>query len=270
MNNNEFYIGWEEKAPDSYRKLSRRFVYLAGGICLLWLCAWVVGQKGFADSTFELGTLSELEGIMTMQPAPMLKVDHNGASHSVILIGFGKKGAESTLQAIQEKQQQILAGKNIRLRGTLIYHNGKTLLELTQGENAFVGWGSSTIPAVKPDKELGMQSLVGEILDPKCALGVMKPGYGKPHRSCAVRCLSGGIPAVMRIKNKAGQENYCLVVGPEGEPVNQSLLPFVADQVRICGNLRLEDDWLVLYTDPEADIIRLKPFWAADDMPMCN
>ena len=27
-----------------------------------------------------------------------------------------------------------------------------------------------------------------------CFLGVMKPGRSKPHRACAVRCISGGIP----------------------------------------------------------------------------
>jgi hypothetical protein len=266
----EFYIGWEEKAPASFARTGRRFVWVVLGISLLVAVGWVLTQRGFADSNFELGTLSEIEGVLVMEPTPMLKVNNKGKVHSVILIGFGKTGAGAALEAIAQKEKQDLEGKGVRLRGTLIYHNGKTLLELTQGLESFVGWTTPTSLPAAIEQDLGSQRLLGEILDPKCALGVMKPGFGKPHRSCAIRCLSGGIPAVMRIKNKGGVENYCLILGRDGKPVNKSLLSFVADQVSICGQLSLQDDWLVLYTNPEEDILRLKPYWAEGNIPMCK
>jgi hypothetical protein len=34
----------------------------------------------------------------------------------------------------------------------------------------------------------------GEIIDPKCFAGAMKPGTGKTHKACAALCLRGGIP----------------------------------------------------------------------------
>ena len=37
-------------------------------------------------------------------------------------------------------------------------------------------------------------TLKGEIIDPKCYLGAMKPGGGKTHKACAMRCIAGGIP----------------------------------------------------------------------------
>ena len=100
----------------------------------------------------------------------------------------------------------------------------------------------------------------GEILDPKCALGVMNPAEGKPHRSCAIRCISGGIPPLFRIKTKGGESNYILLKNKDGEAINQEVLPYVADQLLICGNLVQEADWLVLYIDPETEIQRISPY----------
>ncbi len=265
----EYYIGWEAKAPDRYAKKTKLFVLivilLVGGVA----AGWVLGQRGFADSTFELGQLSTLEGTLSLKPAPLLKINKDGRLHSVLLIGFGKNSALPAIEAMESSAETTLAGKRVQLRGTLIYHNGKTLLELTESAQALVAYEDENVPARPVVKDYGLQSLKGEILDPKCALGVMKPGFGKPHRSCAIRCLSGGIPAVMRVMNEAGEENYCLVLGKDGEPINEELLPYVADQVRICGNLEQQDDWLVLKTDPREDLLRLQSYWMKEDIPMC-
>ncbi len=268
----EFYIGWQDKAPDSFHRASRRFLW--GTILVLVAAAagLVLSQKGFATSTFELGTITEHRGMLTTSPVPMLKkVDANDQLiESLLLIGFGKTGAGLTLAAIAEEQDMLLEGQQVNLKGTLIYYEGKKALELTQGVRAFVS--ASTVPGnYKPSiRRIGEVTLHGEILDPKCALGVMKPGYGKPHRSCAIRCVAGGIPPVMRVTNGAGAHNYCIIVGPEGEPVNEAVLPYIADQIQVCGELREEDDWLVFYTDPMQDITRIKPYWMNQDLPMCR
>jgi hypothetical protein len=47
---------------------------------------------------------------------------------------------------------------------------------------------------------LGTQTLIGEIVDSKCYLGVMNPGALIPHRACAIRCISGGIPPVLLVR----------------------------------------------------------------------
>jgi len=44
-----------------------------------------------------------------------------------------------------------------------------------------------------PSTSLGTQTLVGEIVDSKCFLGVMNPGQLTTHRACAIRCISGGV-----------------------------------------------------------------------------
>ena len=63
--------------------------------------------------------------------------------------------------------------------------------------------------------DLGEHTLRGEIVDIKCYLGVMKPAHGKPHRSCAARCISGGIPPVLMVKDRDGDTNYLLLVSAE-------------------------------------------------------
>lgn len=265
----QFYIGWQEKSPTSYASKVRSFVWLLLVIFILSAGLLVLSQKGFEDSKFELGQLTQIEGILVKEPAPMLKVFQNGTINSVVLIGFGKFDALKDLEAIEEEQGS-LEGQSITLEGTLIYYKGKTLLELTKGTKAFISKGTASTNFQVTKNTFGDVSLVGEILDPKCALGVMKPGSGKPHRSCAIRCISGGIPPVFRITNEKGEENYCILVGADGERINEAVLPQVADQVRICGQLEQQDDWLVLYANPQTDILTIKPHWMLADIPMCQ
>ena len=202
----------------------------------------------------------------------MVKIqdEKSGEIKSILLVGFGKMGAEKDIGLMEKKEGTKLYGAHVKFKGTRIYHDGKELLELTEGVNSFLE--KSTIPAMHLDikKEKGSVTLRGEIYDPKCAFGVMKPGYGKPHRSCAVRCISGGIPPVLKMTNKNGEANYCLLVGPNGEAINQLVLEYVADQIQICGELKEEDDWLVLYTDPTADILRLQPHFIEGEIPLCG
>lgn len=270
----EFYIGWQQKAPGSFARTVRRFVLTVGVVTTLAAIALVITQQGFVDSVFELGKITEVEGILVKHPVPMLKVAkgfQNGQRpQSVLLIGFGKHGAEKDIELMETAQGKELDGQTVKLRGTRIYYDGKAALELTEGTAAFVGFGQSSYVPPGLRQSLGDVRLLGEILDPKCALGVMKPGYGKPHRSCAVRCLAGGIPPVLRVRNKEGESRYVLVLGLEGQQINDQLLPFVADQIRICGELEQTDDWLVLRTRGAKDILRLQPHWMKGEIPLCG
>jgi hypothetical protein len=270
----EFYIGWQEKAPDSFARTLRRFVLIIGILTTLMAGALVVSQVGFADSVFELGTITEVEGVLVKHPVPMLKVAQgfgNGRQpQSILLIGFGKHGAEKDIAAMEAARGDELDGQTVQLRGTRIYYDGKAALELTEGSKAFVGFGQSSYTPPDRRQALGEVRLLGEILDPKCALGVMKPGYGKTHRSCAVRCISGGIPPVLRVRNREGESRYVLVLGPDGRKINKDLLPFVADQIRICGELEQIDDWLVLRIQGPKSILRLQPHWMNGEIPLCS
>jgi hypothetical protein len=105
---------------------------------------------------------------------------------------------------------------------------------------------------VQPELSAGRETqLKGEILDPKCWFGVMKPGEGKVHKSCAIRCISGGIEPVFRVTN--GLENdYYILKGTNGEDINQDILDYVAEPVYIDAEVEKVNGWNVAYVDPEA------------------
>ena len=268
-NKDDFYIGWQENAPNNYTNKTKKFIWVVLFIIPLVALPLVLTQQGFADSNFEFGKLTEVEGFLVTEPVPIIKTYGSDGTKSILLVGFGKMGAENDITEFENIDKIDLENNSVKIKGTLIYDENKTLLELTDGNNAFIGTGDLKKENALVKKEFGFVTMRGEIYDPKCAFGVMKPGYGKPHRSCAVRCISGGVPPVLKIENKNGEKNYCLLLGKNGEPINQEILEYVADQVQICGHLEQQDDWLVLRTDPLKDIIRLKPHWMEGELAMC-
>ncbi len=81
----------------------------------------------------------------------------------------------------------------------------------------------------------------------------MKPGQGKAHRDCAVRCISGGAPPafVVRSAGAAGERTLILLlVGADGGSIANRILDLVAEPVEIEGEVSRLGDQLVLSTDP--------------------
>jgi hypothetical protein len=85
----------------------------------------------------------------------------------------------------------------------------------------------------------------------------MKPGEGKPHRDCAIRCILGGIPPVFHVQNKKGENNYYLLVGTHGEKMNEVVRDFVAEPTEIEARLVQMDDWIVMYAKDTEPIHRV-------------
>ena len=94
------------------------------------------------------------------------------------------------------------------------------------------------------------QTFVGEIVDSKCFLGVMNPGQLAPHRACAIRCISGGAPPVLLVRQKDGSAICLLLVSADGKPVNKQVLDKVAEPVEITGEVERQGEMLVLRSDP--------------------
>ena len=97
---------------------------------------------------------------------------------------------------------------------------------------------------------LGKQTFEGEIVDSKCFLGVMNPGQLTPHRACAIRCISGGVPPVLLVRQKDGPAVYLLLVSADGKPVNKQVLNMVAEPLEITGDVERQGELLILRADP--------------------
>ena len=241
----EFYIGYHDRmGAESGRRTKRTVIF----VLLLGLglgAALVFSMKGFSNAVFEFGVERSFEGVVEPGAVPVLRVDRPGdawlseGSSRYLLVAFGKRGAALELADT--------GGRSVRLKGSLIYRDGQTMVEVAEGSVEDLG------PA--PDLELGevelgTRELVGEIVDSKCFLGVMKPGNLKPHRACAVRCISGGIPPVFLVRDPEGAASYFLLVGEDGSAVNSEVLDRVAEPLRVEGRVVQRGGLRFLYADP--------------------
>jgi hypothetical protein len=250
-----FYIGWRSKAPKTFVSTVKRYVagLLSAVIALGALLA--LSQKKFDTGNFEFGKLTEVKGIYFNTPVPNLKVINgkdvwgNENYITVPLIGYGKHGADGIMDELQKEQNTSFAGKEIVLKGTLLYNDGKLLMQVDGNDKPFVKISNDSIDKndLPGSTQLGEMDVKGEIVDPKCFFGVMKPGEGKPHKDCAIRCILGGMPPVLKVTDNEGRQNYYLIVGQHGEKMNEAVQDYVATPVTIHANVVKHDDWIVLY-----------------------
>ena len=87
-------------------------------------------------------------------------------------------------------------------------------------------------------------------MDSKCYLGVMNPGQLTTHRGCAIRCISGGIPPVLLVRQTNGPALYFLLVSRDGKPMNKQVLNMVAEPVQITGEVERQGELLIVRADP--------------------
>jgi hypothetical protein len=245
--NDEFYIGWEAKAAPDIGKAACKVVIALLFLAVLASVVLAVSQRMIGQSVFEWGSSKTFSGILQTQPYPHLLVPRPGdvagkpQFSTYYLVAPWKFG-------LNREAIAPFNGKSITLKGTLIYRGNQTMVE-TKPEwiQASDKPSATSLPqAIR----LGRQALVGEIVDSKCFLGVMNPGQLTPHRACAIRCISGGVPPVLLVRQKNGPATYFLLVSSEGKPVNQRVLDMVAEPVEITGEVERQGDLLILRADP--------------------
>ena len=247
--NDEFYVSYIDGSLGSKTKQTiKRFVFVAVGIIILAALVFSIAQKPFKNSTFELTSATKITGTFHENPYPMLRVQiAENEFKNILLLGFGKSSANPFLETLRNEIED-LNGKTLNIEGNLIYYNGKTLIQITSDEKVTL---SKENPSnITPQKtSISEMNLQGEIIDPKCYFGVMKPGKGKIHRSCAVRCISGGIPPVLATTDNNNISQYYLLTDLNGNPINQAVLPFIGKPSEITGVVVKMEDWYLLKID---------------------
>ncbi|MEO0572060.1 MAG: hypothetical protein AAF039_10185 [Bacteroidota bacterium] len=242
----EFYIGYVDKVGGRTKKSLKRFVLFS--ISLLFLSAFLFAffQQPSVNSSFDFGNPTKVSGVYHESPYPMLRVQLVKDEYKeIVLLGFGKSGANPYLDEIREEYGN-LTGRAMTIEGQLIYYNGKTLLEIDDSQKISVTEKSKKPAEVK---NLGNKTIEGEITDPKCYFGVMKPGYGKIHRSCAALCIAGGVPPVLVSRSETGGETYFLLTDLKGNPIHGDLLPYIGQPVQMQGSIEKVGDWQLLKID---------------------
>lgn len=246
--NDEFYIGWEAKAAPGISSAVRKAVVLVLTLALLVPLVLAVSQRMIGVSVFEWGTQKNFSGVLQTQPYPHLLVPRPGH-----VDGLPRYSTYSLVASwkfgLSREAIAPLDGRSVTLKGTLIYRLNQTMIE-TKPE--WIQAAEKTSATTQPPQSvpLGKLTLVGEIVDSKCFLGVMNPGQLTPHRACAIRCISGGVPPVLLVRPKDGPAIYLLLVSADGKPVNKQVLELVAEPVEITGEVERQGELLILRADP--------------------
>jgi len=253
--NDDFYIGWEPKAASRIGRFVRTVVVMLFVTTIGLALAFAVVQHSIGVSVFEWGTVKTFSGVLKLEPYPHLLVPRPGATgtqenfSTYILVAPFKFG-------LDREKLSTLDDKTVSLQGTLIYRGNQTMVEALPDS---IKVADKQLPMLTGAEtiQLGRQTLTGEIVDSKCFLGVMNPGQLLPHRACAIRCISGGIPPVLLVRQTNGTAIYLLLVSADGKPVNQQVLDLVAEPVQISGEVERQGELLILRADPET-ILRIK------------
>ena len=219
-----------------------------GAIAALFAIVAVVlasSQQPLGAGEFEYGRESKLSGLLRLEPLPLLwtlsQTPGGGAAvRAVPLVGQGKRGVPDDVR--------VLAGRVVELKGAWIRRGRVELFEVA---GAAID-GAAAAAEAAPPVPLGRQRLVGEVVDSKCFLGVMKPGEGKAHRDCAVRCVSGGAPAALVARTAGGETIVLLLVSPAGAPLGRELLDRVAEPVEVEGEVVRLGGLALLVAEPGA------------------
>lgn len=246
----DFYIGWEEKAPASHGRATRRAVVALAALALIAALGLAAAQRLIGVAVFDWSNEQEFAGVLRAEPVPRLEVTHtNGTIGSQLLVAPWKFG-------FNPEVAREFDGQPVRLKGKRIHRDNRGMIEVTPGTVELTAGGQAS-PAPAANTSPGTRTLTGEIVDSKCWLGVMNPGRLTPHRACAVRCISGGIPPILLVQYDDGRKEHYLLVGTDGRALNREILDFVAEPVSIIGEVRRQGDLLVLRAEPE-DIKRIE------------
>ncbi len=227
----DFFVGYGS-LPDK----DRRFILKAvpAGLIGIGGAAAFIGTRAASEGggKWETGTPVILQGRIGFHPYPVLWVD--GIGH--VIAGIGKVHADPYCREFE--------GQSVEVKGVKITRNDCFMLGVAEGDIKPI---VKVLPRIPPLTQVNDVSLLGEILDAQCYMGIMNPGYGRTHRGCATQCIRGGQPVFfsmgIRGSDSSGGVQTCggngyLLANASGDKVNSEILNDIAVPVTIDAKLQ--------------------------------
>ncbi len=242
----ELYVGYLPVPNRQRRFLRRAAPSLMVGIIVAGV-AWALTFRSPGEAVWDTSGAHAFEGVLYEYPYPMVRVADEksaGGARTMLLVNQGKHGSAATAAGLD--------GRAVRVRGFTLERGTQRLLELESDriEVLSSGEGADLVARLRPSIiAKGPRTLRGEIIDPKCYCGAMKPGEGKTHKECAVLCISGGIPPMFAVRTMDATTLY-LLADPQGRALDDRILPYVADDVEINGEVEERGDLVVFRIAP--------------------
>jgi hypothetical protein len=237
----EFYIGYEGTMPRGIARRVIAAIAVFGAIATTVAVVAVAAMRTLPAATFEYGVVSEATGILSRTPYPMLE----SGGRRIWLAGPGKFSADRVLAGIPDGF--------VTLHGSRIHRGRHEMLEVRGQRRPRVD-SEPVASALRVDSDPvltpGKVTLRGEIVDSKCFLGVMNPAEGAVHRDCARRCLSGGLPPMLLVRDGGRREELVLLVSADGGPAGGAIADRAGRPIELSGRLAKEGEMYVLYYTP--------------------
>lgn len=233
----DFYVGYLPIPPSHKRWL---LVVVPGlliaGIGLTVLVA--SQQRDPGPGVWEVGRYQSWRGVLVESPYPMLVTDRG----TYLLVSTVKRSAAKHIEGFDRHEAVVQAA--------LLERDGRRMLEVSDAPDAVQSKGpGATID--RRVKDEGEQTLSGEIIDPKCYLGAMKPSSGRTHKACAILCIKGGIPPMFVTRNPDQSESYYLLTDSNGDALPiESFEKMIAEPVVITGRVLVVGDQQQLRVSP--------------------
>jgi hypothetical protein len=206
----DFFVGYLATPPKVSRFL-RRVVPVI--LVIVLIAAGLIAARQRDPGNGEWDSQDrDLEGKLLTQPYPILQ---SRDGRTFLLVAEGKHAIELPATATD--------GAILRVQGTIIQRGSLRLLEVTQLTVA----ATSSSPAQSTQFAGEGRRFHGEMVDPKCFAGAMKPGDGKTHKACAALCIRGGIPPAFVADTG---ETFLLT----GLPIDE-VVPIVGEPVELNG-----------------------------------
>lgn len=236
--NDEFYIGYRKVAPPR----TARFVLCVAvllGVVLIGAAA-IIGyaQQIAGDGEYAFGTIDTFEGLVRGEPLLHIELlPNDGAGpRKALVVDQGKHGAPDVIRHAVRKR--------IRIEATRITRDGILMLELHDAQHLEIIDDVAAMHS-KASREEDNVTLIGELVDTKCYLGVMNPGRGKVHRGCAAECLRGGVPPGLLVSDSHGEQVLVLLEPHDGHSLDISA-EWAGRKLMVEGYLRRSNDMLVM------------------------
>jgi len=203
----EFYIGYRKTAPAHTARFVARVAVAMLATAVAVAFALGAGQNPAGDGRYAFGTIESFEGNLIAEPVPHVEISGEAAPRRAILVDRGKHGIQDYARAA--------FGSRVRFDATRIERDGVLMLELAGPDRFEVI--SDPNPVAAPESEVaGVATLIGQLVDTKCYLGVMNPGEGKVHRGCAAECLRGGVQPGLLVRAEDGAGRVVLIDATPG------------------------------------------------------
>jgi hypothetical protein len=243
MSEKPFFIGWEDKpaaAPTTHSK-KRAIIFLIAGLVLAGVGAAI--QQGFTSPAKWDFTETTFDGILLAEPYPTLI--SGGEVYYLVL---------QNKQAVSVTDAMPFHLSTVNIVGTLIEDPDQPVAMIAvKNADAIASTGAAAANPLQLATAPESVTLRGEIVDSKCAFGAMNPAVFKPHRACAIACLSGDIPPVLVVRHDGGASaTHYLLLDAEGKPMKETAIAYAALPVEVSGQVTRVGNWNILRAPPTA------------------